>query len=151
MSIKEIDPRGPRFGAGISCVLLLTVIYLSLARETFPAALSLLSVIVALFVVGTIFGNAKHPYGYIYKAVVRPFLKAPKVLEDVRPLRFAQLVGLIVTGTALTFGLLGFDFRLGLVIAASAAFLAAFLNVTFAYCLGCVIWVQLARAGLIKA
>jgi len=35
------------------------------------------------------------------------------------------------------------------VIAASAAFIAAFLNSVFAYCLGCQIYLLLARAGIL--
>ena len=36
-----------------------------------------------------------------------------------------------------------------LVIAASAAFIAAFLNSVFAYCLGCQIYLLLVRAGIL--
>ena len=35
-------------------------------------------------------------------------------------------------------------------IAAAAAFVAAFLNSVFAYCLGCQIYLLLARAGIIR-
>jgi hypothetical protein len=149
MSKAQIDPRGPRFGAAITTVLLLAVVYLSLDAKTFPSAVALLSIIVALFAIGAFFGNSKHPYGYIFKRLVRPLLQAPKELEDPRPPQFAQLVGLLVAGTGLILGAL--DIQLGLTIAASAAFFAAFLNAVFNYCLGCQIWLGLARAGLIKA
>jgi len=148
MSKQEIDPRGPRFGAAITAVLLLTVVYLSLTPATFSLSVSLLGVIVALFAIGAFLGNSKHPYGYLYKRLVRPLLQAPKELEDSRPPQFAQLVGLLVAGTCLVLGGLGFP--LGLTIAASAAFIAAFLNAVFNYCLGCQIWLGLARAGIIK-
>jgi hypothetical protein len=149
MSKPLIDPRGPRFGAGITTVLLLSDIYLSLDPKTFPSAVALLGIIVALFAIGAFLGNAKHPYGYLFKRLVRPLLKAPKELEDPRPPQFAQLVGLLVAGTGLVLGAL--DIQLGLTIAASAAFVAAFLNAVFNYCLGCQIWLGLARIGLIKA
>lgn len=149
MSKPQIDPRGPRFGAAITTVLLLVVVYLSLDTKSFPSAVSLLSIIVALFAIGAFFGNAKHPYGFIFKRLVRPLLKAPKELEDPRPPQFAQLVGLLVAGSGLVLGLLGI--QLGLTIAASAAFFAAFLNAVFNYCLGCQIWLGLARLGIIKA
>jgi hypothetical protein len=149
MSKKEIDPRGPRFGAAITAVLLLIVVYLSLSPSTFSVAISLLGIIVALFAIGAFLGNSKHPYGYIFKRLVRPLLQAPKELEDSRPPQFAQLVGLLVAGTGLVLG--GFDIQLGLTIAAAAAFFAAFLNAVFNYCLGCQIWLVLARAGVIKA
>ena len=149
MSKNEIDPRGPRFGAAITAVLLLIVVYLSLSPSTFSVAISLLGIIVALFAIGAFLGNSKHPYGYIFKRLVRPLLQAPKELEDSRPPQFAQLVGLLVAGTGLVLG--GFDIQLGLTIAAAAAFFAAFLNAVFNYCLGCQIWLVLARAGVIKA
>ena len=148
MSKPQIDPRGPRFGAAITTVLLLVVIYLSLDTKTFPSAIALLGIIVALFAIGAFFGNSKHPYGYIFKRLVRPLLQAPKELEDPRPPQFAQLVGLLVAGTGLILG--SFNIQLGLTIAASAAFFAAFLNAVFNYCLGCQIWLGLARLGLIK-
>lgn len=148
MSKPQIDPRGPRFGAAITTVLLLVVIYLSLDTKTFPSAIALLGIIVALFAIGAFFGNAKHPYGYIFKRLVRPLLQAPRELEDPRPPQFAQLVGLLVAGTGLILG--SFNIQLGLTIAASAAFFAAFLNAVFNYCLGCQIWLGLARVGLIK-
>ena len=149
MSKQEIDPRGPRFGAGITAVLLLIVVYLSQNTSTFSISVSLLGIIVALFAIGAFLGNSKHPYGYLYKRLVRPLLQAPKELEDSRPPQFAQLVGLLVAGTGLVLG--GLDIRIGLTIAAAAAFFAAFLNAVFNYCLGCQIWLGLARAGLIKA
>lgn len=149
MSKQQIDPRGPRFGAAITSVLLLAVIYLSLDAKSFSSAVALLSIVVTLFAIGAIFGNSKHPYGYLFKRLVRPLLKAPKELEDSRPPQFAQLVGLLVAGTGLLLGL--FDIQIGLTIAAAAAFFAAFLNSVFNYCLGCQIWLGLARIGLIKA
>jgi hypothetical protein len=148
MSKKQIDPRGPRFGASVTSVLLLIVIYLSLTPATFSLAVSLLSIIVALFAIGAIFGNSNHPYGLIFKKLVRPLLKAPTELEDSRPPQFAQAVGLVVAGSGLALGIAGVS--LGLTILASAAFFAAFLNAVFNYCLGCQIWLGLARIGLIK-
>lgn len=149
MSKTQIDPRGPRFGAAITSVLLLIDVYLSLDPKSFSTAVSLLSIIVTLFAIGAFFGNSKHPYGYIFKRLVRPLLAAPKELEDSRPPQFAQLVGLLVAGIGLILGIAGIP--LGLTIAAAAAFFAAFLNAVFNYCLGCQIWLGLARAGLIKA
>ena len=148
MSKKEIDPRGPRFGAAITAVLLLTVVYLSLNPSTFSIAITILGIVVALFAIGAFLGNSKHPYGYLYKRLVRPLIQAPKELEDSRPPQFAQLVGLLVAGTGLVLG--GLDIQIGLTIAAAAAFFAAFLNAVFNYCLGCQIWLGLARVGIIK-
>jgi len=149
MSKKLIDPRGPRFGAVITSVLLLADVYLSLDSKTFSASVALLAVIVALFAIGAFLGNSRHPWGLIYKKFVRPLLADPKELEDARPPQFAQLVGLIVSATGLMFGLAGIS--IGLTIFVAAAFFAAFLNAAFNFCLGCQIWLGLARAGIFKA
>ena len=143
-----IDPRGPRFGAAITSVLLLITVFLALDAATSGSAYVLLVVITALFAVGAIFGNSKHPYGLIFKKFVRPRLAAPKELEDPRPPKFAQLIGFIVAATGLVLGALSVPY--GVAGAAAAAFVAAFLNAAFAYCLGCQIYIGLQRVGLIK-
>ena len=143
-----IDPRGPRFGATITSVLLLITVFLALDPATLGSAFGLLVVITASFAIGAFLGNSKHPYGFIFKKLVRPRLGAPKELEDPRPPQFAQLVGLIVAGAGVVLYLAGAQGAL--VFAAGAAFIAAFLNAAFAFCLGCQIYVGLQRIGLIK-
>jgi hypothetical protein len=143
-----IDPRGPRFGAAITSVLLLITVFLGLNPATESTAYALLFVITALFAVGAIFGNSKHPYGLFFKKFVRPRLAAPKELEDPRPPQFAQLIGFIVAAVGLVLGAFGVAY--GVAGAAAAAFIAAFLNAAFAFCLGCQIYVGLQRIGLIK-
>ncbi len=152
---KGIDPRSPRFGAGITAVLLLVVILLGLitplgstlgARATEPAFL-LFAVITALFAWGAFAGVQRHPYGAIYRALIRPRLAAPSELEDPIPPTFAQGVGFVITLAGLVLHLVGVPY--GLVIAAAAAFVAAFLNSVFAYCLGCQIYLLLVRAGIL--
>ena len=144
----QIDPRGPRFGAAITSVLLLITIFLALDAGTLAAADGLFAVIWLLFAIGALFGNAKHPYGYIFKKFVRPRLAAPKELEDARPPKFAQAVGLFVVTVG--FALAAFAVPFAVAIAASAAFIAAFLNAAFDYCLGCQIYVGLQRIGIIR-
>jgi hypothetical protein len=143
-----IDPRGPRFGASITSVLLLITVFLGLDAATVDAAFYLLIAITALFAVGAIFGLSKHPYGFIFKKLVRPRLAPPTELEDPRPPRFAQAVGLFVASVGILLHLLGVEF--GVVYAAGAAFVAAFLNAAFAYCLGCQIYLALKRFGIIR-
>ena len=151
MTPSKIDPRGPRFGATITSVLTLVVIYFALEVSTYPVAVWIVAVMTAFFAIGATLGTAKHPYGLIFKALVRPLLPAPKELEDSRPPKFAQLIGFVISSTGLVFGLLGPDFQLGLIVTTSATFFAAFLNSAFNYCVGCQIWLALARSGLIKA
>ena len=143
-----IDPRGPRFGATITSVLLLITVFLALDKSTLDAAFGLLLFVTTSFAIGAFLGNSKHPYGIIFKKLVRPRLAAPKELEDPRPPQFAQLVGLIVAGVGVVLYVVGIQG--GLVFAAGAAFIAAFLNAAFAFCLGCQIYVGLQRIGLFK-
>lgn len=151
MTQSKIDPRGPRFGASITSVLMLVIIFFALDESTYSTAAWLLVIPTVLFAIGASLGTAKHPYGLIFKYLVRPLLPAPKALEDSRPPKFAQLIGLTISIFGLAFGLLGKDYQIGLIITASATFMAAFLNAAFNYCVGCQIWLALARSGAIKA
>lgn len=144
-----IDPRGPRFGAAITSVLLLVTVFLALDAATLPSAFALLIAITALFLWGAIFGPANHPYGFIFKKLVRPALKAPTELEDPRAPQFAQGVGFFVAAVGLALYAVGIEG--GLVYAAAAAFVAAFLNAVFAFCLGCQIYIGLKRVGVIRS
>jgi hypothetical protein len=126
-----IDPRGPRFGAGVTAVLLVITLLLG----TGPAATALLAVVWLLFLLGVTRGVQGTLQGLAFKAWVRPRLALPAELEDPRPPRFAQLVGLLVVGVGLLFG--AFGFPTAVPIAAAVALVAAFLNSAFGLCLGC--------------
>ena len=141
-----IDPRGPRFGAAITGVLLLVVIGLGLSGVTLAATI-LFGAITAVFAWGAFAGIQRHPYGLLFTKLVRPRLAAPTELEDPAPPTFAQGVGFAITlvGLVLSF-VVG---PLAIVVAASLAFIAAFLNSVFAYCLGCQIYLLLVRAGIL--
>ena len=141
-----IDPRGPRFGALITAVVLLGVIFLALVGAP-AAALGLLAAQTLVFAWGAFAGVARHPYGVLYKAVVRPRLGAPAALEDPVPPTFAQGVGLAVALTGVVLGLAGVP--AGVPIFAAAAFVAAFLNAVFDYCLGCQLYLLLVRARIL--
>jgi hypothetical protein len=144
-----IDPRGPRFGASITSALLLITVFLGLGDTSATnVGFALLVVLAALFAVGAIFGNSKHPYGFIFKKFVRPRLAAPTELEDPRPPQFAQAVGLFVVAVGIVLHLAGLTY--GVALAAAAAFIAAFLNAAFAYCLGCQMYFGLKRLGIIR-
>lgn len=152
-----IDPRGPRFGAGITAVLLLVTIGLGLTTAAQPVAtvgaraaqpaFILLAVITVLFAWGAFVGVSRHPYGQIFKALVRPRLAAPTHLEDPKPPTFSQGVGFVITLVGGILHLAGVPY--GLVIFAAAAFVAAFLNSVFDYCFGCQIYLLLVRAGVL--
>ena len=93
-------------------------------------------------------GNAKHPYGWIFKNLIRPRLGNPTELEDAAAPQFAQGVGLFVAGAGVLLHMFGVPNAV--VIAASAAFFAAFLNAVFNYCLGCQIYFGLKRLRVIR-
>ncbi|WP_149204961.1 DUF4395 domain-containing protein [Actinotalea subterranea] len=134
-----IDPRGPRFGAAISATLLAATLLLG----TQPAALLLLGVSAALFLVGTARGAQGSVQGLLFRALVRPRLAPPRELEAPAPPRFAQLVGLVVTGSGVALGLTGLEGAVP--VAAAIALAAAFLNAAFGFCLGCELYLLLAR------
>lgn len=130
-----IDPRGPRFGAAITSVVLAAALAL-----TSPLLLGLQAVV---FAIGAIAGPARHPYGVLFRRFVRPRLAAPDHLEDPAAPRFAQACGL-------AFALIGLaGFAMGatwLALAATAAaFAAAFLNAAFDFCIGCELYLRAQR------
>ena len=143
---QGIDPRSPRFGAGITAVLLLVVIGLDLGGA-YLASTIIFGAITLLFAWGAFAGVKRHPYGALYRAVLRPRLKPPAELEDAVPPTFAQGVGFVITLAGLVLQLFGVPYAL--VIAAALAFVAAFLNSVFGYCLGCQIYLLLVRAGIL--
>ena len=126
-----IDPRGPRFGAAVTAALLAITLLLGSG----PAATALLTVVALLFVLGVARGVQGTLQGLAFRAWVRPRLAPPSELEDPRPPRFAQLVGLLVVGAGLFVAALGFPAAVP--VAAAVALVAAFLNAAFDLCLGC--------------
>lgn len=145
---EQIDPRGPRFGASIINVFSIIIFFFALDAASVATAQALLAIVWVSFLWGTLFGNTKHPFGILYKTVVRPRLSAPRELEDARPPRFAQLVGLLVTTLGFVLAALAVPF--GVAIAAAALFAASTLQAYFGYCLGCQIYLGLRRAGIIR-
>lgn len=121
-----LDPRGPRFAAALTSVVLIVVMitgsgWLAVAQAG----------VFALTAWRPRFG----PYSLIYRALVAPRLGPPAELEPAAPVRFAQVVGLGFTLTAALTYLAGAPIA-GLVLTA-AALAAAFLNAAFGICLGC--------------
>ncbi|NED94968.1 DUF4395 domain-containing protein [Phytoactinopolyspora alkaliphila] len=130
-----IDPRGPRFAATITTVVLAVVLV--------TGSPWLLAVQGVVFGLAVIFGVAASPYGLLFRRLVRPRIGPPGELESPEPPRFAQAVGLVFTVA----GLVGYlsDVTLIAYIAVGAALAAAFLNAAFGYCLGCEIYLLYRR------
>ncbi len=133
-----IDPRGPRFAAGITTVVL--------AITLLTGSVWLLAVQVAVFAIAAAWGVAASPYGWAYRTLVRPRLGPPGELEDPRPPRFAQTVGLVVTGVGLVLALDGVPWAVE--VSAGLGLIAAFLNAFFGLCLGCELYLLLKRPRL---
>lgn len=135
---SSVDPRGPRFAATLTTVVLVVVLVL----HATVAGVVLLALQSVVFALGAFRGPSATPYSWLFRRVVRPRLAPPVELEDIRPLAFAQAVGL---GFAVI-GLAGLIFVpvVG-VIAVAFALAAAFLNAAFGYCLGCEMYLLLRR------
>ncbi|HEX6335710.1 MAG TPA: DUF4395 domain-containing protein [Jiangellaceae bacterium] len=131
-----IDPRGPRFTATVTSIVLAAVLVTS--------SLWLLAAQTAVFAIATIWGVSASPYARLYARVVRPRLGPPPGLEDERPPRFAQAVGLGFSALGLIGLLTGLAGLFYLLI--TAAFVAAFLNAAFGFCLGCEVYLLARRA-----
>jgi hypothetical protein len=129
-----LDPRGPRFGAAVTALVLVAVLVTS------SGALALAqSVAFAL----TAFSPKHGPYGLLYRWAVAPRLARPTELEPAAPVRFAQVVGLVFTASAAT-GYLAAAPVVGIV-ATAFALIAAFLNAVFGLCLGCELYLAFRR------
>jgi hypothetical protein len=135
----RVDPRGPRFGAALTTV----VLALALILVGSQLGLVLLAWQTLVFALGAIVGLQAQPYGWLFRTVVRPRLDPPTELEDSRPPRFAQAVGLVFAVVALVASLAGADVVASVAIA--LALLASFLNAAFAFCLGCEMYLWLVR------
>ncbi len=135
-----IDPRGPRFAAGITFVVLLTALLLGPRYGWIP-----LLVQAVAFGLGSIAGLRYQPYSWIYRKLVSPRLGPPTELEDERPPRFAQAVGLAFVLLALLGVISGLDwlFYLG----TGFALAASFLNFAFNFCLGCEMYLLIRRVS----
>lgn len=132
-SAHLIDPRGPRFAAAVTAVLLAAALILGPASG-WPVLL----VQTLAFAAASLLGVRFQPWGWLFRVAVRPRLTPPRALEDARPPRFAQSVGLAF-GLA---GLLGAAAALPALfyVATGFALVAAVLNAVFDYCLGCEIY-----------
>ena len=131
-----IDARGPRFGAVITTLVLTAF----LATEVTV----LLHLQLLVFALGAFFGLKYSPYGFIYSKLVKPRLRGDVPTEDVRPPQFAQLVGFLFAITATILYDLGLE-TAGLIVV-GFALAAAFLNAAFNFCLGCEVYLLIARA-----
>jgi len=130
-----VDPRGPRFGAVLTSVVLAVVLI--------TASGWLLAAQAVVFGLGAFAGLRYAPYGVLFRLLVRPRLAPPAELEAQAPPRFAQGVGFAFAAVGAV-GYLSGVTALG-VVATAFALGAAFLNAAFDFCLGCEVHLRLVR------
>ena len=129
-----VDPRGPRVAAAVTAVVLAAALVTENAWIVGAQAV--------LFAFGA---AGRSPYQMLFATIVRPHLTPSSEREPVAPLLFAQTVGLVfaavgTVGFAIGIAPLGFIFT-------GFAFAAAFLNAAFGLCLGCEMYLLIARAA----
>ncbi len=124
---RMIDPRGHRFGAGLSAILIAASFVLD---QPLGVALAFLSIGVS-----GAFGLKYSIYGAIWRRIVKFAHLGKTEMEHEYPPRFAQVFGSVVLAVAL----LGFAVGLPIVgwgLAGAVAALQTLLATT-GYCLGC--------------
>ncbi len=131
----DIDPRGPRFGAVITTVVLALVLVTGSAW--------LLAAQTAVFAVGALAGLRYAPYGLLYRRFVRPRLGPPAHTEAEAPPRFSQGMGMVIAALGVVCYAAGAT--LGGIVFTALALAAAFLNAAFDLCLGCQVYLFIQR------
>ncbi len=128
-SRETLDPRGVRFSAGITSVIL--------ALGLVTTSWRVLAAQAVLFAMCAFIGLRANPWGQVYRGAVRPRLES--LDEDEReapePVRFAQAVGFafaVAAAVGYAAGWVAFGMAANVF-----ALIAALLNAVFGYCLGC--------------
>lgn len=132
---RGVDPRGVRFTAAMTSA----VLAIGLAAES-PRVLLAQAL---LFGLCAVFGLQFNPYGAAYRRTLQSRLAPPPELESEGPLRFAQGVGCAFAAV----GALGYATGLTALgtTATALALTAALLNAVFGLCVGCHLYVGIAR------
>jgi hypothetical protein len=124
---RLVDPRGIRFAAAVTAIVLAVALLTSSAW--------LLAVQAFVFAIGGFGGLRFSPYGWVFRSLIAPRLGPPRQREPEPAPKFAQTVGFAFA----VVGVIGYATGLGwLGLAATAlAWVAAFLNAAFGFCMGC--------------
>jgi hypothetical protein len=125
---RQIDPRGHRFGAGVSVVLLAIAFVFNIPLIVWLVGLAL--AVSAWF--GTRYSALGRPWPYVRRALK---IGPPRELESELPPRFAQALGTVGLGLATVLFLVG-QSPLAWVVTGAVGALQFVLAAT-GYCLGC--------------
>jgi hypothetical protein len=134
----RIDPRGYRFGAGVSLVGAVVAVLMGGVGGAIA-----LAILAALFLPGATIGPQATLQAFLFRTLIRPRIGAPMVTESFRPPRFAQQIGLVLSATGAVCGFVGWDW--GVYVFGGFVLAASFLNSVFGFCLGCEIYLGLKR------
>jgi hypothetical protein len=125
---RQIDPRGHRFGAGVSVVLLAIAFAFNI-----PLIVGLVGLALAVSAwFGTRYSALGRPWPYV-RRLLR--IGPPKELESELPPRFAQALGTVGLGLAIVLFVVGLSPLAWLVTGAVGAL--QFVLAATGYCLGC--------------
>lgn len=136
---NPVNDYAARSTAGL--VVLLAVVAVTVTN---PVGYALLAIGFALRVSS---GPTLSPFGQLSVRVIVPYLIKRTKLVPGPPKRFAQTIGLVVSGAALILSLFGLG--LAAQIVTGILIVAALLESVFAFCLGCTIFGFLQRHGVI--
>lgn len=139
---NPVNEYAARCTAGLVVALTMATI---LSGDT--VRLTLLVALTLGFALRVAGGPRYSPFGRLSVHVLVPLLRREPRLTAGPPKRFAQAIGLVVSGTALGFTLAGWATAATVTLAVLA--LAATLEAVFGFCLGCRIFSVLMRWGVI--
>jgi len=140
--VDEVDPRGPRFGQGITAVLALGGLVLQEPRLVYLLAVLLVVPVVSRWRVD--------PYGFAWRHGPRRLLGPPADRESAIPHRFARVIGAAVTTAASALLLTAAATGVTTPVAAGYGLvgvvgLLATLGATTGLCVGCRMYRQVGR------
>ena len=142
----QVDPRGQRFNAGITAVVLTGgILTLGPAPRVATALIAFQRVI---FLIGGFYRLPASPYSWLYRHLVAPRIGPPTELESSAGPAFSQQVGgafLFVTLVAVLLGATAVVYA-----ALALALVMALLNAGIGLCLGCELYLLLQRAKIAR-
>lgn len=143
----RVDPRALRFSAAATAgVLVIALLTVGVAR---PLAIGLLATQVAVFGLTAFVSVHWSVWAQIFARVVWPRIRPAAALEDARPVRFAQLIGFVLTATALVAFIIDADvIGYGLTV---VAVVGSIIRATTGVCLGCKIYLLAAHLRRVGA
>ena len=135
---NPVNEYAARSTAGLVVVLAIVAIVVNS-----PIVYAILALGFALRVMA---GPRFSPFGQLSVRVIAPRIAPAKSVPG-PPKRFAQAIGLTISGTAFVLSLIGFGLAAQIVV--GLVVIAATLESVFGFCLGCVAFGLLQRAGII--